>query len=159
MAPGSASALPPGLSLDPATGEVTGTPTAPGTYAVTFKVTDNSPNMEDTASLPAGNPELPANADTYVVTFTITAGPVVADGSFGRGMEGYPYTSPTPTATGGDGGPYTWSTTSPLPSGLTLDPATGVISGTPATGTQGTWPITLTATTAAEPRTASPPPW
>ena len=92
VAAGSASALPPGLSLDPVTGEVTGTPTAPGTYAVTFKVTDNSPNMEDTASLPSGSAELPANADTYVVTFTIAAGPVVADGSFGQGMESYPYT-------------------------------------------------------------------
>lgn len=146
VAPGSASALPAGLSLNTTTGQVTGTPSAPGTYTVTFHVTDNSPNMEDTASLPPGSIELPANADTYTVTFTITAGPLDAQGSFNNAMETQPYTSTAPTATGGVGGPYTWSTTSPLPAGLTLNPATGVISGTPATNTAGDYPITLKAT-------------
>lgn len=36
----SASGLPPGLSIDPATGLITGTPTAPGTYSATVAVSD-----------------------------------------------------------------------------------------------------------------------
>jgi len=50
--------------------------------------------------------------------------------------------SATLTATGGTG-PYTWSMapgSGPLPSGLSLNASTGVISGTPATGTGGTYP-------------------
>ncbi len=40
----------------------------------------------------------------------------------------------------GSGGtpPYTWLVTPSLPTGLTLDPTTGVISGSPSTGTVGT---------------------
>jgi len=50
--------------------------------------------------------------------------------------------SATLTATGGTG-PYSWSMapgSGPLPSGLSLNSSTGVISGTPATGTGGTYP-------------------
>jgi hypothetical protein len=39
----------------------------------------------------------------------------------------------------------TFSVTGALPSGVTLNPATGVLSGTPGAGTAGTYPLTLTA--------------
>ena len=36
-----------------------------------------------------------------------------------------------------------------LPAGLTLDPASGVISGTPAAGSAGSYPLTIAATDSA----------
>jgi hypothetical protein len=47
-----------------------------------------------------------------------------------------PYTPVTMTATGGSGS-YTWAIASELPSGLTINPTTGVISGTPSQA--GVW--------------------
>ena len=44
-----------------------------------------------------------------------------------------PYTA-TPTVSGGTG-PYTWSVTNgSLPAGLTINPTTGAITGTPTVG-------------------------
>jgi sugar lactone lactonase YvrE len=53
-------------------------------------------------------------------------------------------TSFTVTATGFPA--PTLSKNGSLPSGITFDPATGVLSGTPALGSAGTYPITFTAT-------------
>src|SRR5690606_33079772 len=39
----------------------------------------------------------------------------------------------------------TYSLAGALPSGVTFNPATGVLSGTPATGTAGAYPVTITA--------------
>ena len=54
-----------------------------------------------------------------------------------------PYTPVTMMASGGSGS-YTWALLSALPLGMTLNPTTGVISGTPSQA--GQWDTTLTAT-------------
>jgi hypothetical protein len=116
--------LPDGLALDEATGAVTGTPTASGSYPVTL-----------TASNATGS-------DTLDVTITISpesvaaaiAGPPTASGTVGAGF-GY-----TPTVTGY---PAPVVTSGSLPAGLSLDAATGAITGTPSTS--GSFPVTLTA--------------
>ncbi len=55
------------------------------------------------------------------------------------------YTAPALGASGGDGGPYTWTATG-LPPGLTIKSSDGVISGTPTE--TGGYSVTVTATDA-----------
>jgi large repetitive protein len=85
-------------------------------------------NATDTRGAPVGT------GNTATVTVTITPVPHVAitqSGALPEAPIGVPY-STTLTATGGTP-PFTWSVSSgSLPPGLTLDPSTGVISGTPA---------------------------
>ncbi len=45
----------------------------------------------------------------------------------------------------------TFALTGSLPSGVTLDASTGVLSGTPAAGTNGTYPLTITASNEVQP--------
>ena len=118
--------LPPGLTLNPATGLVSGTPTTPGTYTFTVTATD---------STGAG-----ASATATVVVkaaFAIT--PITPP----QGAVGSSYSAQL-AATGGTA-PVTFALSggTTLPPGLTLSPA-GLISGTPTTA--GTFPFTVTAT-------------
>lgn len=124
-----AGALPGGLSLDPSTGAVTGTPTAPGTFA--FTVT-------------AANGTAP---DAVLATsITITQAPTVA-GTPPSGVVGNAY-SFTFTLTG-DPAPTVTVTDGVLPSGLSLDENTGAVTGTPSS--PGVFAFTLTATNGTEP--------
>ncbi|MBI2681065.1 MAG: putative Ig domain-containing protein [Candidatus Solibacter usitatus] len=119
-----AGVLPDGLTLDP-TGAIAGTPTKLGAFGFTLQVTDSSD--------PSGSYSLSASRD-----FRITIGtgpPVIVTAALPDGTVSVPY-SQTLNASGGVA-PYGWSVDAgSLPSGLTLDPVSGKISGTPtATGT------------------------
>jgi subtilisin family serine protease/chitodextrinase len=107
--------LPDGLSLNSGTGEISGTPTIAGTSSFTVEVTDDGYRM-DTRSLSI------SVYDPLVITTT----------SLPDGETGTSY-SQTLNASGGKT-PYTWSIVNgTIPDGLTLDGATGTISGAPTT--------------------------
>jgi hypothetical protein len=102
-----ATGLPPGLSINPSTGAISGTPTTVVTTTVTFTVTDSS------------TPSLVARASS---TLTIIAPLTITTTSLSNGVAGTPY-SQTLTAIGGTA-PYTWQLTAgTLPAGLTLNPS------------------------------------
>ncbi|MEO6154477.1 MAG: putative Ig domain-containing protein, partial [Thermomonas sp.] len=107
--------LPAGLILDPATGVISGTPTGSGGSTVTIVATDSSGLM--------GQQSYFFSISSPTITLSPTSVPL--------GTVGVPY-SVTITASGGTG-PYTYLVGAgpPLPAGLILNPATGVISGTP----------------------------
>ncbi len=129
--------LPAGLTLDPATGAITGTPSASGTTDFTVTATDSS------------SPAMTANQALSIDVAPATVSPLaITTTSLSGGTVGSAY-SATPAATGGTT-PYTWSiSTGTLPAGLTLDPATGAITGTPSAS--GTTDFTVTATDSSSP--------
>ena len=113
--------LPSTLSLNPTTGIISGTPIAPaGTFPFTVRVQDTS-GQQDTKALS--------------VRVTPTSLPQITTTSLPDGRIGQPYSSRV-QATGGIGA-LAWAVSAgTLPSGLTLNPSTGVIAGTPnAVGT------------------------
>jgi hypothetical protein len=114
----SSGALPPGLTLNTTTGQITGAPTMRGSFVFTIQVTDSTqPPQTATRSFSI------IVADPLAITTT----------SLPNGIVGNFYAA-TLTATGGLL-PYTWSMVrGQLPLGLQLDPATGTIFGTPAIG-------------------------
>jgi formylglycine-generating enzyme required for sulfatase activity len=114
---GTAGVLPPGLALA-ADGRITGTPTtAQMARSFTVRVTD------------AGNA-------TVQKAFTIAVGtdsPRISTAAMSGARVGEAYSHTFQVLQGKT--PYAWSTNSTLPTGLTLNPTTGVISGTPETTT------------------------
>jgi hypothetical protein len=127
----SSGSLPPGLALGPQTGQITGRPRQVGTF--TFRAFC-----------------FLAEAISELLSIEITLGPlgVVDFGNLPTARTGVDYTF----ATLGTGGtpPYTWALASgALPAGLSLNPATGVISGRPTLVGSNIFSLRITDSTSA----------
>jgi hypothetical protein len=116
----SSGSLPPGLALSSA-GLLSGTPTTEGDFS--FKITATAGSRSDAQS------------------YSMSVVPKLAIGAIKNLAEvGLPYQF-APQATGGKAG-YTWTVDGALPAGLTLNAATGAITGTSTA--PGTFPLKLT---------------
>jgi Putative Ig domain/Galactose oxidase, central domain/Bacterial Ig-like domain/Kelch motif len=118
--------LPAGLSLDPASGIVSGTPSATGAFSFTVTATD-------------------ASGATVSQSYAITINPALAITTttlpnWAVNESGY---SQTIAIVGGTAPDSFAVTAGNLPAGLTLDPASGIISGTPTA--EGAFPFTVAA--------------
>ncbi|MFG3284468.1 putative Ig domain-containing protein [Streptomyces sp. NPDC048111] len=110
-----ATGLPAGLTINGATGTITGTPTTAGTSTVTVTATDSAGAKGGTSF-------------AWTVTRASGTSPVLADPGSQNLRTGRPVNLPL-AATGGTT-PYTFTATG-LPAGLTINRATGTITGTP----------------------------
>lgn len=123
----SSGVLPPGLTLGATTGVISGTPTTAGTYTFFVTVDDSVPQT----SAPQG---FSITVAATPITFTTLILP--------NAKEGVSYLAYIIVA--GGQSPYTFSLPAGmLPSGLTLDATSGIIMGTPASGSAGTYTFTI----------------
>jgi YVTN family beta-propeller protein len=130
-------ALPAGLHLNATTGAITGTPTTVGPGTFTVKVTDSfTPTAQ---SVTSGS-----------LSINITAPLAITTTSLPGGVVGTAYDQSV-VATGGIT-PLTYSISlGSLPNPLTINPATGAISGTPTTPGTSDFIVTVTDSTAPKP--------
>jgi len=126
--------LPDGLTLSSATGAITGTPTAGGTFTFTVTYSETDTLLSDSQELSILVRVSPRITTTSLPDATgfVTYGPV------------------TLQKTGQAGA---WSITAgTLPTGITFDTATGVLSGKPTIKTAGDYPLTFKYTETAAPQ-------
>ncbi len=116
--------LPAGLQFDAPTSTILGTPTAPGVFQIPITTTNATGSYAAILTLTVAPPAAP----TLPTPLNI------------RAAQGYAFSFGLPTTSV----VATYSETGALPDGLTLNTATGVISGTPTE--TGTFPISVTAT-------------
>jgi hypothetical protein len=122
-----ATGLPAGLSVDPTTGTVSGTPTTAGTSSVTVTATDSA-GFSATATF--------AWTVSNIVSVTSPGDQSSVSGS-DIGPLGIIAADSSPTAVLG------FAATG-LPTGLAIDPSTGMVTGSPTVA--GTYAVTVTAT-------------
>ncbi len=116
----SSGSLPAGMALDLNGGRISGVASQAGTYRFVLRALDSLGG----SAYRAGKIRVEANGGT---TLTLLSG------SLAGGTMGVPYSSTLVAA--GATAPYAWTLLAgSLPEGLTLDPFTGEIRGTPATG-------------------------
>ena len=123
-----ATGLPAGLSIDPNTGAITGTPTVGGPASIVVTVTDATSPTHLSVSKP--------------FPVTIVVPPAITTSSLPNGVVNYAYNSGPLAATGGTT-PYAWTATG-LPAGLSIDPNTGAITGTPTVAGAASIVVTVT---------------
>lgn len=133
-------ALPAGISLDAATGALTGTPGTLGTSIFTLQAQD-ALGLTVTAQLSISVVPVIVESSLAWTDTSLPGG--IAGATYGDGVSA----SGTGTITYGLAG-------GTLPPGLALDPATGAVTGTPTTA--GTYPFTLQATNGTNTVTTSP---
>jgi PKD repeat protein len=135
-----ATGLPKGLSIDATSGQITGTPTDPGTSTVQLTAT----NAQGT-----GTSVLTLNVDTPLPERPQITSPAVASATVGAPFT-YQITStnnPTDYFVTTQGSVGTEPPDSSLPPGLTYDTKSGLFSGTPTKA--GTYPVQVAAMNAA----------
>uniref|UniRef100_UPI0037C5313D GEVED domain-containing protein n=1 Tax=Prosthecobacter sp. TaxID=1965333 RepID=UPI0037C5313D len=116
--------LPSGLSLSTA-GVISGTTSTTGTNAITVRATDARGCQGFTT-----------------IQLSVTTAMSITTASLPNGTEGTAYTSTTLAATGGSSPYQNWRvSTGALPTGLTINSSTGVLSGTPTS--PGTYVVTF----------------
>ncbi len=120
-------ALPSGVTFTPATGKLAGTPGAgtAGSYPITFTA-HNGVGADALQSFTLTVGQAPAITTTNSATFTVGTA-----GTFTVTATGFPAPS--------------FSEAGLLPTGVTFNTTTGVLSGTPGAGTGGSYPIIFTA--------------
>jgi hypothetical protein len=126
----SATGLPAGLSIDGASGAVTGTVVATGVFPAEIKVTDTL-----------------GASKTATVKIAVASTPLRAQRQFRsepRTYVGDEDLAMRVFATGGND-PYRWSGTN-LPPGMAVDPETGNLTGVPTTPSNGFLDVTMTVT-------------
>ena len=129
--------LPAGLSLNSTTGEITGTPSAAGASNITFQAADSS-SPQQTAK---------ATLSLTIVNLTITTTSLL------NPMVGEAYNQTLKYEDNGGTLPVTWSLASgTLPTGFTLDPSSGAITGTATAGEVGTTNFTVKITDSSAPQ-------
>lgn len=103
--------LPEGLALNPDTGKISGTPSAPGIYTFTVRASNDS------------------GSESKILSIVIADPPLITADQVSSGIKGMAYSQIL--AASGDS-PMTWTLEDgALPEGLTLNPNTGTIAGTP----------------------------
>ncbi len=124
----SAQGLPPGLSIDPTTGEITGATDydSPGTFTITVTASDGSSD------------------DTQTFEWTVTNLTPVIDAIADQTNAEGDAVSLTVVATDAEGDAISWAATG-LPAGLSIDPSTGAISGSLSYESSGTYTVELQA--------------
>ncbi|MDF0644120.1 MAG: putative Ig domain-containing protein [Nitrospira sp.] len=116
--------LPPGLGLNAATGNISGTATQTGTFSFTVQVTDAIPQSD---------------SQPLSITITPPAPPQITTSSLPNGTVTQAYPATQLQASGGTA-PLTWdpAVQPALPNGLSWNAGTHTITGTPLNGSQGT---------------------
>ncbi len=125
--------LPSGVTFNPSTGLLSGTPAGSGTWSLSFGATNSQLQTKQAFAL-------------VLAPMKINV-PTITDGQQRLPLDGATLDSVQLSAQGGTG-PYTWSISAGhLPAGMTLSPSTGTISGSPAyvsgAGNQNSYTVTV----------------